>query len=453
MTRIGFADHLFLRMHHGIGFPVYNQFLWWFDESVQQEDLERLRDNLSDGLLARRVCAAWVPTARERWVNSSVSHALDFHPESIESSEVLAWADGRLGSDIDPETGLGWRLAAAPLANGGMVLSLVASHMVADGGALVAAFRSANSRSADFPAVQPRLTPTEHGLGAFGADAKDAVEQLRSAVGWLLSSAISALPTRTRSVPTPASPRVSPRRSEVVTDPAADSAWTSPHVVAEVNAATWNAMAEKWGGTSNSLFIAVLTAASGNAGRASIGDAVQWSMPVSDRADGDIRSNATKIVKIEVPVTDVAALDLSRIRSISKAAFSAFATTRAAGDAPAGISQALVQMLPDAVVARVPQPRDGAEGLASNMGVLPGDFSTVAGVRARAVSGRATFFGADAQFARSLDGGLTAWLCETDATVTLTVHAMDPDRFPDDRALTDHVAAALTRWGLSAHFW
>ncbi len=453
MTRIGFADHLFLRMHHGIGYPVYNQFLWWFDESVQRKDLEKLRDNLSDGLLARRVSGPSVPTARERWVNSSVSHPLDFHPESIESSEVSAWADDCLGSDIDPETGLGWRLAAAPLANGGTVLSLTASHMVADGGALVAAFRLANSRSADEPAEQPRLTPAEHRPAAIVADLKDAVEQLRSVAGWLLNSAVAAVPIPTRSVPTPASPRATPARSEVTTDPTADSEWTSPHVVAEVDAATWNAVAQKWGGTSNSLFIAVLTAASGNAGRASIGDTVQWSLPVSDRTDIDIRSNATKIVKIEVPVTDTTDLDLSRIRAICKAAFTAFAATQAAGHAPAGISQALVQMLPDAVVARVPQPRDGAEGLASNLGVLPDDFSTVAGIRARAVSGRATFFGADAEFARSLDGGLTAWVCETDAAVTLTVHAMDPDRFPDYRALSDHVAAALTRWGLSAHFW
>ncbi|KQU50486.1 hypothetical protein ASG84_26070 [Rhodococcus sp. Leaf278] len=440
-------------MHHGIGYPVYNQFLWWFDESVQRKDLEKLRDNLSDGLLARRVSGPSVPTARERWVNSSVSHPLDFHPGSIESSEVLAWADDCLGSDIDPETGLGWRLAAAPLAKGGLVLSLTASHMVADGGALVAAFRLANSGSAHVRAEQPRLRPAEHGPAAIVADVKDAVEQLRSAAGWLLNSAVAALPIPTRSVPTPASPRVTPTRSEITTDPTADSEWTSPHMVAEVDAATWNAVAQKWGGTSNSLFIAVLTAASANAGRASIGDIVQWSLPVSDRTDTDIRSNATKIVKIDVPVTDCTALDLAQIRSISKAAFTAFAATQAAGHAPAGISQALVQMLPDAVVARVPQPRDGAEGLASNLGVLPDDFSTVAGVRARAVSGRATFFGADADFARSLDGGLTAWVCETDAAVTLTVHAMDPDRFPDYRALSDHVAAALTRWGLSAHFW
>lgn len=448
MTRIGFADHLFLRMHHGIGYPVYNQFLWWFDRTVQRGDLEKLHDNLSDGLLARRVHAPSVPTARERWVDSTVSHPLDVHPESIDSSEILVWAEGCISTAIDPETGLGWRLSAASLARGGTVLSLIASHMVADGGALVAAFRAANSR-----VEQSRLTPAEHGLAAIGGDVKDAAEQLRSAAGWLLNSAVSALPIPARSVPTPSSPRVSPRRSEVPIEPAADSEWTAPLVVAEVNAATWNEVATTWGGTSNSLFIAVLTAASGNAGRASIGDTVQWSLPVSDRTDADIRSNATKIVRIEVPVTDATALDLSPIRSISKAAFTAFAARQAAGHAPAGISQALVQMLPDVVVARIPQPRDGAEGLASNLGVLPDDFTTVAGVRARAVSGRATFFGADAEFARSLDGGLTAWVCETDAAVTLTVHAMDPDRFPDNRMLREHVTSALARWGLSARFW
>ncbi|MGV8875096.1 MAG: hypothetical protein ACOH2Q_21380 [Rhodococcus sp. (in: high G+C Gram-positive bacteria)] len=435
-------------MHHGIGYPVYNQFLWWFDEMVQRESLESLRDNLSSGLLARRVEASTVPAARERWVNSPVSHSLDFHPQSIDSSEVRAWADGGLDPDIDPETGLGWRLAAAQVTNGGMVLSLTASHMVADGGALVAAFRSANSQ-----AEQLRLTPTEHGLAAVGSDVMDAMGQLRSAAGWLFDAAVSALPVPTRSGAAVVTPRSRPNRSEVPIGAAVDTEWTSPYAVAEVDATSWKRTADSWGGTSNSLFIAVLTAASGQAGRASVGDTVQWSLPVSDRTDTDTRSNATKIVKVEVPVTDAADLDLSPIRKISKSAFTAFAARQAAGQAPAGMSQALVQMLPDAVVARVPQPRDGAEGLASNLGVLPDDFTTVAGVRARAVSGRASFAGADAEFARSLDGGLTAWVCETDATVTLTVHAMDPDRFPDDRALRDHLTEALSRWELSAHFW
>ncbi|CCQ17132.1 putative uncharacterized protein [Rhodococcus sp. AW25M09] len=435
-------------MHHGIGYPIYNQFLWWFDQSVRRVDLENLRDNLSDGLLARRVAASAVPTARERWVNSPVSHSLDFHCDSIDPAEVRVWAEGRLGPDIDPETGLGWRLSAVPLTDGGTVVSLVASHMVADGGALVAAFRSANSNT-----EQLRLTPGEQGLAAVGSDVLDAMGQLRSAAAWLLDTAVSALPTRSRSGPPAVTPRSAPNRSAAPTDPAGDAEWTSPYAVAEVDAAEWKATADSWGGTSNSLFIAVLTAASGHAGRASIGDTVQWSLPVSDRSEGDTRSNATKIVKVEVPVTDAADLDLSPIRKISKSAFTAFAERQAAGRAPAGISQALVQMLPDAVVARIPQPRDGAEGLASNLGVLPDDFITVAGVRARAVSGRASFAGADADFARTLDGGLTAWACETDATVTLTVHAMDPDRFPDDRALRDHLSEALSRWELSVRFW
>jgi hypothetical protein len=181
---------------------------------------------------------------------------------------------------------------------------------------------------------------------------------------------------------------------------------------------------------------------------------VQWSLPVSDRGDAsDTRSNATKIVKIDVPIADPTDLDLRPIRAASKSAFTAFAAAQAAGAAPGGLSQALVQMLPDAVVARVPQPRDGAEGLASNLGSLPDDFTTVAGIAARAVSGRATFAGADADFARSLDGGLTAWSSETGTSVTVTVHAMDPDRCPDEHVLREHLTEALRRWGLSARFW
>jgi hypothetical protein len=77
----------------------------------------------------------------------------------------------------------------------------------------------------------------------------------------------------------------------------------------------------------------------------------------------------------------------------------------------------------------------------------------VAGIAARAVSGRATFAGADADFARSLDGGLTAWSSETGTSVTVTVHAMDPDRCPDEHVLREHLTEALRRWGLSARFW
>ena len=434
-------------MHHGIGYPVFNQFLWWFDRSVPREDLENLRNNLSDGLLARRVVSSTVPIARDRWVSSAVSHSLDFHSQSIDEADISAWADGRLDPDIDPETGLGWRLAAAPVANGGTVVSLVASHMVADGGALIQAVRAANNRS-----KQGWFASDEDGIAAIGSDLRDAAEQAWSVAGWLVNTAAAALPIPTRTEPDAVAPRSRPTRSQVPVD-AMDSDWVSPHVVAEVDAGAWTAAAERWGGTSNSLFIAVLTAASGNAGRASIGDKVQWSLPVSDRAAADTRSNATKIVKIEVPVTDASDRDLRTIRSISKAAFSAFAVRQAEGQAPTGISQALVQMLPDAVVARVPQPRDGAEGLASNLGVLPEDFITVAGIRARAVSGRATFAGADAAFARSLDGGLTAWVCETGSSVTVTVHAMDPDRFADEDVLREHLAEAFARWELSARFW
>lgn len=448
MTRIGFADHLFLRMHHGIGFPVYNQFLWWFDDVVQREDLERLRDNLSDGLLARRVVASAIPTARDRWVPSAASHSVDFHPEFTDPSMVRQWADGRIDPDIDPETGLGWQLAATRLSDGGMVLSLVASHMVADGGALIAAFRAANSDS-----VASRVSSAPGGLEALASDFGDAVEQIRSAGGWLVNAAVQALPLSGRSEPAGAT-QSRPKPNRAAPERAAAADWTSPHVVAEVDADAWRSTAERWGGTSNSLFVAVLTAASELAGRASVGDTVQWSLPVSDRGDAsDTRSNATKIVKIDVPIADPTVLDLRPIRAASKSAFTAFAAAQAAGAAPGGLSQALVQMLPDAVVARVPQPRDGAEGLASNLGSLPDDFTTVAGIAARAVSGRATFAGADADFARSLDGGLTAWSSETGTSVTVTVHAMDPDRCPDEHILREHLTEALRRWGLSARFW
>lgn len=472
VTRIGFADHLFLRMHHGIGFPIYNQFVWRFDRPIPRDELEAMRTALSHGLLARRVRRAVVVSARDRWVRSSACHSLDFATTPIEPHEVRAWSQSVISPNIDPETGKGWQLSAAPLSDGGTVVSLACSHMIADGGGLIQAVR--NSRRELSQSVPPQPVPPQPILESSDGpaavvidDLADAWQQWRSVVGWTARAVRTLVTSNSGSAADNSSDRRTPSRS--IVEPV-DGDWTPPYAVAEFDAEQWHRTARTWGGTSNSLFVAVLTAASAAAGRAHVGDRVTWSLPVSDRRPDDTRSNATKIVKIDVRVAEESDLDLTDLRRASKAAFTAFSEARAAGRPPAGPPQALVQMLPDAVVARVPAPRDGAEGLASNLGVLPEDFLTIAGVRARAVSARATFLGVDADYARSLDGGLTAWITDTggrDAgdrstgdrstgaggTVTVCAHGMDPDRFPDDRTLTDLITAAGQRWGLRSRSW
>lgn len=447
MVRIGFADHLFLRMHHGIGNPVFNQFLWLFDTPISGETLEKLHANLSAGLLSRAVARPIVPTARHRWVTSDAALPLELS-SPIPSDAVRCWAEQRVSDRIDPESGLGWQLSAAPLASGGMVVSLVCSHMVADGAAMVAAVRHANRdsttlRSSDLGSAPPLLN-------VLVDDVVDTFGELKPVVKWATGKVAAALPG-SRDVPT-AAPVITeaPRRSVVDenTDP-----WSPPYVVVECSASDWHVAAAEWGGTSNSMFIGMMTALAASLGRARPGDELRWSLPYSDRDIDALDSNSTKIVAVRVPVSDDGDRDLTRIRAASKAAFTEFAARQTSKATTEAIPLSLIQMLPDVVVSRLPMPADGAEGLVSNLGRIPDDFSALGGVRARSVAARATFYGADATFARSMGGGSTAWATETEDAVTITLHGMDPDRMHSDDDLRNAVADVLTRWRISHRFW
>ncbi|WP_338893047.1 hypothetical protein [Rhodococcus sovatensis] len=451
MTRIGFADHLFLRMHHGIGKPVFNQFLWLLDTAVSGDELEELRTNLSEGLLARRVESPTLPTARHRWVTSAVSLPLELASSPIPSDAVLCWAEQRVVEDLDPEAGVGWQLAAAPMSGGGMVVSLACSHMVADGAAMVEAIRRANSGNRGVDSRDLGEGPSL--FGGIIEDLADTVGEVKPIMKWVADRVVATATSAFSSSkdPAPGSGRIDPPRRQDA-DPVVGP-WRPPYVVVECSATEWKAAAAEWGGTSNSLFIAVMTAISEALGRAMPGDVLRWSLPYSDRDPLDIDSNSTKIIPVRVPVAERQDQDLTRIRKASKAAFTDFAARQKAGVSSQAIPLSLVQMLPDAVVARLPMPSDGAEGLCSNLGELPEDFITIGGVRARSVAARATYAGADAEFARTLGGGSTAWATETDEAITITVHGMDPDRMVTDNAVRDVVADVLLRWEITHRFW
>ncbi|MGA9871512.1 MAG: hypothetical protein WBQ44_10275 [Rhodococcus sp. (in: high G+C Gram-positive bacteria)] len=449
MTRIGFADHLFLRMHHGIGKPVSNQFLWLFDSAITREELDILHSRLAEGLLARAVVEPVLPTARHRWIESERSLPMDITPVAIGADGVRCWAEQRASAGLDPERGVGWQLAAAHIDGGSMVVSLVCSHMIADGAAMIAAIRNANTaqprgsvRSAPALGVRPPV------LRAIVDDVIDTAHQVRPILAWAAGKTVATL-TRSRDV-APKNIPVEPRRSAARIS---EEPWSPPYVVVDCPVDEWRAVAAQRGGTSTSLFIGLMTALSYEFGRARPGDELRWSLPYSNRDLADAAANSTKIVPLHVTVPDPADLDLSGIRKASKLAYGELAARIAADGSTGSIPLQLVQMLPDAVVRRLPMPADGAEGLCSNLGSLPDDFVTIGGVRARSVSARATFVGADATFARTLGGGFTAWATETDEYVTVTLHGMDPDRMHSDDSVRDAVAAVLTRWSITHRFW
>src|SRR5690606_34834977 len=129
-ARLTVVDEIFLRTHRGLGTPIALQGLWRTSDRVEVELLEDLHARLRRGPLGRRVVRARVPGARRSWRPTVRAHPLDLHGE-IAASDVLGWAD-TLGADLDPEYAPGWRLSSAPLDDGGTVIALTCSHVLAD---------------------------------------------------------------------------------------------------------------------------------------------------------------------------------------------------------------------------------------------------------------------------------------------------------------------------------
>ncbi|WP_280489730.1 hypothetical protein [Nocardia carnea] len=142
MRRLSVIDGIFLRTHAGMGTPIALQGLWRTADPVDPGRLDRLHAALRVGPLGRRVVRSGVPGARDRWQPSIRAHPVDMAPAPIPVDEILPWADGR-GADLDPRHGPGWRLSAAPVTDGGTVVALTCSHVLADARGLVIAVEKA----------------------------------------------------------------------------------------------------------------------------------------------------------------------------------------------------------------------------------------------------------------------------------------------------------------------
>lgn len=422
LLRTSFGDDLFLRRHRGLGSPVVNQFAWWHDEPVPPDRVDALARALADGALGRRADRALVPGARDRWSRASAVPVVR-RGSGLAPGAVLDWLRAQAGAtDLDPAAGPGWALGLADLTGGGSVLSLVVSHAVADGGAMLDAVRRAAT------GTDPLRAPERPGLaGALVGDLRDAGGQVRDVVRWW----------RERQPAPPSSPTASPA-------PVRDRpGWRPPLVVVELATAGVGAAAETAGGSVNAWFVAWVADVVGRV-RATTAPSV-LALPVSTREPDDHRANATRIARVEVSPGE---RDLGVVRAACKAAYERLA----AGPGAEPVPLALVQMLPDLVVRRLPVPPSAA-ALASNLGAPGAGFDAPVGVPVRAAASIAHHPGADAAEMRAIGGGVAAWASTCGARTTLVVSGLDPDRLADDAALDDHVTAALAAWGLTGTRW
>ncbi len=439
-VRLTFGDDLFLRRHRSVGTPIVNQFVWRLDDVAPTSALVRLRDELARGALSRRADRPRVPGARGRWSRAPHAPPIDVEPTVLQDCDVVDWLRANHTAPLHPGRGESWRLASARLSDGGSLLSLIVDHAVADGGAMVDAVERATSGRA------PLTLPDRDGTwGALRADLEDATRQVRAVVRWGATSALRRRGGATSSAG--ATPAPTPD------GPTAPEGWVVPTVVAECRTADVEAAAARHGGTLNTWFVALGASLVVTAGITDEDGPVVVALPVTARGADDPRANATRIARVAVDPRDLRHHDLAPLRAGCRQAYAELGTRdTSAGDDDSGSLLTLVQMLPDALVRRLPVPT-GPRVLASNLGTMSPAFSAPTGTPARSIAALAGHRVVDDAEIRALGGGLTAWACTSGGRTTVTVAALDPARVPDDETLRDLVRSGLAAWHVEARLW
>nr|WP_296768525.1 hypothetical protein [Rhodococcus sp. (in: high G+C Gram-positive bacteria)] len=399
--RLSVIDDIFLRTHRGFGLPVVLQGVWRCTEHVDHVDFAAIHANLAYGRLGRRVVTPRIPGARRRWINSTDTLPIQYHPTALGESDVLAWSDAQGDVDLDPEHGPGWRLSSATLDSGGTVVSLVCSHALADAAGLIAAAGEAFDGSA------PRPNRTHH-----RSDVTDVVSLLARVTGSSVR-AIAGLAMRAES------------RREMI-DYLRPSRRPEPH---ETHIGT--AVFEIDAVLSNSEFIALGTAIAIELGEQ---EPVSVNVPFRSNVSG---ANEIGMATIEVSADSSPA----EIKDRCKTAFAAPA------GAPSGFPAEIVQLLPDAVAAGMTSSPGTARVLCSNIGALPESIASIGGHQASALVTRALHPGSEltrsttalSSYVSTLNGRTTLALVSTEARYAAV--------------LTERASAVLTRRGLPARSW
>ncbi|RDI60426.1 hypothetical protein [Nocardia pseudobrasiliensis] len=444
VNRLTADDDLFWKVHRLFGSVLVNQLAWRFDQPLDREAVAAFHAQLAQGFLARRVVPTRLPFARAYWAPALASLPLDWQDEPVPAERIVDWLSAQTDIAFDPALGRLWRLSAAPSA-GGTLLSLVTSHVGADGGAVIFAVQDALTRIEEgLPAARAgssgRLVGELPARGRWRADVADAAGQVRAIVSGIGKA------YRARNV-------VEPARQDRPTDPRLDlpERFQPAELVVDVPLAQWNTVANAHSGTANGLMLGTAIGVLGRSGRVEDGLDVRVDIPRSLRVPEDPRGNATTGVPISVPYRKGELADLTHIRAATKKAISSYgdpATTPAVQHL-----QPVQMVIPDFVARRLVRTSKAPICLCTNLGETAQTVATLDGVTAGAVLMRPVIRAAATEFFRTTEVGLNMSWSSDGETVTLAVTAADPDRFPTRAALRGYVEEEFGAWGLTPTFW
>lgn len=429
---------LFLALR-GAGQEAVMQVLWIYEHPVDVEGLKRFHHDFGRGMLARRIEPSPLPFGRHRWVAAGPPPDLAVATEPRDRSELHAWADEQVELPLDPEWGPGWRFGVQPFTDGSTVVSLVISHCIADGGAVVIGLVQAvlgMHRDLGYPPPRARSR-----LRVAGADLRQLIRDVPEIGRTLRKAARVAVG----------------RRAEVTRGRAALPAATSGREVAQVPSVSvfvdigeWDARAESLGGNSFSLVAAFAARVAEHLDRTRKSDGrVTLIIPVNDREDlTDTGGNVVSLANASFDPADVTD-DLTGVRGAVRDAL------KKAREVPDEVIELLplIPFLPKRAIGRM---ADAAFGFStdlpvscSNMGDLPAEVLRLDGTEAEYLC----FRGVDRKVAReTLDrrqGLMTVASGRLGGKIVNTVISYQPGADNSQDHLHDVVLRTLGEFGLS----
>lgn len=424
-----------------------------FSESLDVETLEDHALDLASNPygLGRRVVRPRVPGARSRWYPSPELPPLRIETEAHDLGELSAMLDEEISAQPDPLRNCGWRMAAAPTEDGGTVVLTWANHAFGDARSILKTVfgpRDKSDRAAPVltindrpPAVNElsevvlRLRRGVSGSLRLGRAAASAPwNPERSGEFALLNPTVEALRRRKRTVGTLSSRRVT--------------------TLVSVKHEDWRAAAGERGGSSNTLFLAVLTNLLRGA-RDARGDTLEHPLRILLPVDVSEHLASAGLIDQSHSHTVIASFvnlpggrpehgDLRGIRAATKEAVLAAVGSlpKTPSSRPAGIVDAM-NLLPNPLTHRIAKlVQADVDGVASNVGPIP-DFVANVGN-----------YIADEMYllAAPMRTDLTGCFGRNGEYSTLSFVA-DPARLGPGGNLHDRVAEELDAWGVQATIW
>jgi hypothetical protein len=308
-NQLDYFDQAAFLSLRALGRETLQQAMWIYDHGVDMEGLRRFHRNLGQGLLGRRIERSPLPFGRHRWVAAPDQHNFSIATTARPRSDLGAWLDEQAAVRIDPERGPSWRLSVLPLEDGGTAVTMVVSHMVADGAAsILSALLAVKGMTWDLgyppPGSRARGRALREDFAALRRSAPDMARAVKAAVRLAREDTEELRSSAERTTAA-----TSQQQQPVIV----------PSVCAFVDIPEWDQRAASLGGTPNALLTGLAARIGKLRGRVDSAGQVMLQLPVSQRTESDTRANALTGVSVMAQPDEVTTT-LTGIRAAVKEA-------------------------------------------------------------------------------------------------------------------------------------